>query len=144
MGKSMVSFAFFMALAAVCAVPRAGAQESSYSFGFGIVKAPNGSLVLKVNTNMAASGMWLGVTIYPPKSKTPAANAESQIFPVKSGNGIIEIPVAPHLKDGTFEAALYAKKLTKAECLATDEVCQKAGFKLVSSMSYLWGYLTAP
>lgn len=82
------------------------AQGSSFSFGYELVKDSSGSLLLKINTNAASSGMWVGVTLYPPQVKNLTLESKNYAFPVKQGTGIIEVNIEPQFKNGTFEAAL--------------------------------------
>ncbi|MBI3795283.1 MAG: hypothetical protein HY280_11245 [Nitrospinae bacterium] len=128
-----------LAMSLFVILPRASSAEQGYYMGYDVGKSSKG-LSLKLSTNMPVGGMWVGVTVYSPKGKNlPVIN---QMFPLKQGNGTIEVDVDPTYKDGTFEAAIYAKKLSREECLATDEACQKAGYRLAYSTSYTWGYLS--
>ncbi len=121
----------------------ASAQEDGYS-GYQITNDPSGGLRLKIMTYKNATGMWLGVTLYPPGFKNAGKESVNQIYPIKQGRGTTEIVVEPAFKNGTFEAAIWSKQLTKEECLKTDEICQKLGYKMTGMSSYIWGHLYAP
>lgn len=123
----------------------AKAGDAEYSFGYEIVKNASGNLTLKITTTVASGGLWLGVTAYPPNLKNAAKEASNQVFPVKQGRGIAEIDIDPKFVNGTFEAAVWTKKVSKDDCQQTDELCQRLGYRLSGVMlSYVWGYLTAP
>lgn len=115
------------------------AQNRSYSLGYEIAKESSG-LKLRITSNAIVSGLWLGVTFYTPD----AAETESLLYPVKSGKSLTEIPINPKFVNGTFEAAVWAKKLTKDECLKTDDFCQKNGYRLTGMTAYMWRYIISP
>jgi hypothetical protein len=114
------------------------AKESGTATGFQVVKDASGSMKLRITTEAASDGMWLGVTLYPPNTK----EGRSQILALKQGPNTQEISIAPSLKNGTFEAAVWTRKLSKQECEPGDDACRKNGYKLTGMASYLWGYLT--
>jgi len=105
------------------------AQGKSYSLCYEISKEPSGIMKLSINTSALASGLWLGVTFYTPN----AAEAENHIFPIKLGKGVTEMVINPKFVNGTFEAAVWTKRLSIDECLKTDEFCQKNGCPLIST-----------
>lgn len=127
-------------VAAVCGAGLAAAEMNTYSFGYEVLKDGPGRLTLRLTTEVAADGMWLGVTLYPPGVKDIAKEAKSQVLPVKEGRGITEVPIGPAFKNGTFEAAVWTKK---GPCPPADEVCKKRGYQVTGMTSYIWGYLEA-
>ncbi len=120
------------------------ADESTYSFGYEVLKGGSGVLTLRLTTHVASNGMWLGVTLYPPGVKDTAKEANNRLHPIKQGRGITEVVIGPNFRNGTFEAAVWTKKLEKSSCLPTDEICRKNGYRMTGMTSYLWGYLVAP
>ncbi len=124
-------------------VQRAIAQEN-YTFSYSIANE-KGKQTLKITTTAIEAGRVLGVTFYPTEVKDLSKDALSTFFSVKKGTDTVEIPVDSKYKSGTFEAALWTKTIPKSECLKTDAVCQKVGFRAGGySTSYMWGYLYAP
>lgn len=122
----------------------ASAEENNYAFGYSVVKDASGTVKLKLTTHIEASGMWLGVTQYPPQVKDAAKESVSTVYPIKQGRGITEIIVEPKFKNGTFEAAVWTRKLSQKECHSTDEFCKKHGYSMTGKVSYVWGHLVAP
>jgi len=116
------------------------AKESRSQFG-GEVNSK--ATVLKITSTVATEGMWLGVTLYPPKQKDAVKEGVSQVVPLKKGYNNTEIAIPAHFRNGTFEAAVWGKKLSNREIAPSDVVSQKIGYKLIGMVSYLWGYLTA-
>lgn len=117
------------------------AGDNSYSLGYKISKGQAGGLKLVIDSHAIASGLWLGVTLYAPNSKDIP---NSQIFSIKTGSSSIEINIEPKYVNGTFEAAVYTKKLNKSECDPKDEFCQKNGYRLIGMTAYIWRYLVSP
>lgn len=135
---------YFFIVAILVIAGIAAAEENNFFFGYDVVRDASGTVRLKITTHVVATGMWLGVTLYPPQVKNPAMEAVSQLFPIKQGRGITEIVIEPNLKNGTFESAVWKKKLSRNECLPTDELCKRLGYKVTHMVSYLWGHLEAP
>lgn len=116
--------------------------EAQNAAGYEIIKAPDGAARLRITTDFPLEGLWLGVTLYPPKNV--AADAVNKVVSIKRGKDSIEIAIDQKAKGGTFEAAVWSQKIAKKDCLPADEPCQKAGYKLAGMKSYIWGYLTEP
>jgi hypothetical protein len=130
-----------LVLLAVCAAISTGvvaAKDSDGPTGYQMVKDSSGSLKLRITTDAPVSGMWLGVTLYPPGVKV----GSNQVLALKRGVNSSDITIAPTLVNGTFEAALWTKKQSKEECDPGDVACRKNGGKLIGMVSYLWGFLT--
>ncbi len=120
------------------------AQKSDYTFSYSVMNE-KGKQTLKITTTAIEAGRVLGVTFYPTDVKDVAKDSMSTFFAVKKGTDTLEISVDPKYKSGTFEAALWTKTTPKSECLKTDAVCQRVGFRAGGySISYMWGYLYAP
>jgi hypothetical protein len=117
------------------------ATDSSSSLCSEINKGSAVGLKLKITYNAQGAGSWLGVTLYTPN---PKDIPYSQIFPLKSGASTTELIIDPKYVNGTFEAAIYTKKLNKTECDPKDEVCQKNGYKLTGLAAYIWRYIVSP
>lgn len=126
-------------LVVLCAISAGAvlAKDDGNSTGYQVVKDSSGVAKLRVTADVPASGMWLGVTLYPKGVKV----GSSQTVPLKRGHNSNDITIAPSLSNGTFEAAVWSKKLSKEECNPGDEACRKNGGKLTGMTSYLWGYL---
>lgn len=118
------------------------AQDSGNSLGYEVLMSPSGAVKLRVTTNTVAAGMWLGITVYVPNAKNGAKDVQSQVLPLKQGKGIYEIIYDPRFKNGTFEVAVWAKKLSQNECGPGDDQCRKNGYKMTGMVSYVWGYLS--
>ena len=120
------------------------AAQNDYTFGYSVANA-KGKQTLKLTVTAIEAGRVLGVTFYPTDVKDISKDSMSTFFAVKKGTDTVEIPVDPKFKNGTFEAALWTKMTPKSDCLKTDAVCQKVGFRAGGySTSYMWGYLYAP
>ncbi len=108
-------------------------------FGYENTRNGSGPARLKITTNMPTDGLWLGVTLYAPAGKPDMPS--NKTIPLGPGGKVVEVVVDPPFVNGTFEAAIWGKKLSKNECLATDEMCKKNGFRLTNMVSYIWGRL---
>ena len=113
------------------------AKDDGNGASYQVIRDSSGAVKLRVTADVPASGMWLGVTLYPKGVKV----GSSQTVPLKWGHNSNDITIAPSLSNGTFEAAVWSKKLSKEECDPGDEACRKNGGKLTGMISYLWGYL---
>jgi hypothetical protein len=116
------------------------ASDGSYSLCYEISKGSAGGLKLKITTTALASGLSLGVTFYAPNSK----DANSRIYPIKYGASTTEIDIDQKYVNGTFEAAVWTKKLTGGECDPADEFCRKNGYRMTGMVAYLWRYIISP
>ena len=127
------------ASAAIC-TGMVSARDAGAASGYQVVRDAAGALKLRITTETAAENMWLGVTLYPPNVK----EGRSQVMALQRGKDTHEISLAPSFANGTFEAAVWTRKLSKQECEQNDAICRKNGFRLTGMVSYLWGYLIAP
>lgn len=131
-------------LLSVCFSLDSFAIDSDYTFGYSVVK-DNGKAQLEVVVTSIENDRVLGVTLYPLGVKDIVKESVNYLFAIKKGTETVKIPVDTKFKNGTFEAALWTKKIPKSECQQTDILCQKFGFKAGGySVSYMWGYLYAP
>ncbi len=131
-------------LLVILVLAQAAVAEDNYTFSYSITNE-KGKQILKLTTTAIEAGRVLGVTFYPTDIKDVSKDAFSTFFAVKKGTDTVEIPVDARYKSGTFEAALWTKTIPKSECLKTDAVCQRVGFRAGGySTSYMWGYLYAP
>ena len=122
----------------------ASAREAVFSMGYSISKAPSGALLLTVTTDTVDFGPWLGVSFYPPQQGKEEQAAAHLTFPVKPGKLIKEIVIEPRYNNGTFEIAVWGRRIPKEECTRDDAFCKEHGFRLQNMYSYAWGILTAP
>ncbi|MDI6744788.1 MAG: hypothetical protein QMD07_05360 [Thermodesulfovibrionales bacterium] len=128
-------------LLSVCFSQDSFAMDSDYMFGYSVVK-DNRKAQLEVTVTSIENDRVLGVTLYPVGVKDIAKESASYLFVIKKGTETVKIPIDTKFKNGTFEAALWTKKIPKSECQQTDILCQKFGFKAGGySVSYTWGYL---
>jgi hypothetical protein len=134
----LMTLVFVLGLAA-----SAFAADNGYSFSYEISKGAGGSLKLKITSTSPAAwpGLWMGVTLYTANPKDMPLNDAYQI---KSGASTTEIDIDPKYINGTFEAAVYTKKINKSECDAKDEFCQKVGYRLSNRVAYAWRYIVNP
>ena len=133
-----------LALGMFLSAPLVAANEAVFSLGYSLTKSPSGALVLTVTTETADFGPWLGVSLYPPQKSGEKADGRHLAFPIKQGKWIKEIPVEPQYKNGTFEIAIWGKRIPKEKCAEDDAFCQEHGFRLEGMYSYAWGYLSTP
>ncbi|MFQ5583719.1 MAG: hypothetical protein ACE5GL_04725 [Calditrichia bacterium] len=120
------------------------AQTDHNGFAYEIRKNGGNSLKLKITSTVSGKDLWLGISLYPPNVQNTLEEGKHLIFPVKQGDSVREIQVEPEFLNGTFEAAIWLKKLTGDDCPKEDPVCKKFGYKLDGMTAYIWGYLVAP
>ncbi len=129
---------------AVLIFAQSAVAQDDYTFSYSIINE-RGNQTLELTVTALDRGRVLGITFYPADVKDVAKDAYNTFVAVKKGTSIIEFPVDAKFKNGTFEAALWTKTTPKSECLKTDAVCQRVGFRAGGySTSYMWGYLYAP
>jgi hypothetical protein len=131
------------ALAAPPAASVAASQANGNAFGFEVLKNPLGKLVLSLRIEVAASGLHLGVSLYPPKVVNTLEEGRHFAFPLKSGLFTKEFEIDPSFEGGTFEAAVWTQRLSKDQVPADDAVARKLGYKLTGMAAYIWGVLRA-
>lgn len=119
-------------------------KDAVFSMGYSLTQSPAGTLLLTVTTDTAEFGPWLGVSLYPPRQGKEKVVGKNMAFPVKEGKWIKEIPIDPRYRNGTFEIAIWGKRIPKEECAKDDLFCQRNGFRLENMYSYAWGLLAAP
>lgn len=128
----------------LCGTAAAWGREAVFSMGYSLSKSPAGTLLLTVTTETAEFGPWLGVTLYPPRQGKEKVIGKNMAFPVKEGKWIKEIAIPSQYRNGTFEIAIWGRRIPKEECAKNDLFCQKNGFRMENMYSYAWGLLTAP
>ncbi|MBI4826676.1 MAG: hypothetical protein HY807_09720 [Nitrospirae bacterium] len=138
--KRFLTVCIILVSGLILTAPMSFAEGKSYSLGYEISKEPSGIMKLTINTSALASGLWLGVTFYTPDAMT----TENHIFPIKLGKGVTEMVINPKFVNGTFEAAVWTKRLSIDECAKTDDFCQKNGYKATGMVAYIWRYITSP
>lgn len=94
-----------------------------------------GKSVLAVSIDGARNGQWLGVTIYPPSGNNP----QNRIFPLKEGSTSAEVELPSAIMGGTYEVAVWDRKISKEQCLPTDTICQQMGYRFEGLDTYMWG-----
>lgn len=141
----MVKKAFLFGIVLfLCGAATAWGKEAVFSMGYSLSQSSAGTLLLTVTTETAEFGPWLGVSLYPPQHGKDKGVGKNLSFPVKEGKWIKEISIPPQYRNGTFEIAVWGKRITKDECVKDDLFCQQNGFRLQNMYSYAWGLLTAP
>lgn len=130
-------------IAAILVVTLAGEvyAKSSNSLGYQVVSGSSDEMNLEITADIPSSGMFLGVTFYPPNVKNTAKEGVVKIFSLKKGRSVQDITIEPRMKNGSFEAAVWTKKISANECLSTDSYCKSLGYKLIEMRAYIWGYL---
>ncbi len=112
------------------------------SFGYEIDGNGPVSLRLKTTAFIPTTGMWIGITLTPPLGS--GILPVSIILPLKKGRAITELPIGSPMKHGTFEAAIWSRKLPSNQCAIDDKLCAKQGYKLTDMKLYIWGPLSWP
>ena len=121
-----------------------GAQGDKINFGYEIKENGGSTLILKITSNVTGKDMWVGVSLYKPNVKNTLEEGQHMVFPLKQGTFVKEISIEPEFVNGTFESAIWLRKLTGDDCPKDDIICQKFGYKLDGMAAYLWGYLVKP
>jgi len=86
---------------------------------------------------------WLGISLYPFGVVDPIANGRHSFVELSQGNFRQEIQVDPDLLGGSFEFAVWGKKVDKLDCtLEYCYWCKKYGFHLEDMLAYKSGLLT--
>lgn len=116
-------------------------QPKGHTFGYEILKNPVGKLILKLKVEVADKGLFLGVSLYPPRVVNTLEEGKHFSFPVKQGIFTKELEIDQSFEGGTFESALWTNKVSKENCPPDDVVCQKLGYKHTGMASYIWGIL---
>jgi hypothetical protein len=111
-------------------------QAQAEGLSYEMSKSKLGPTTLTISADFETNGLWLGITLYTPAGKTDLPL--NKTMPLEQGKTIEEMVIDPRFVNGTFEAAIYGKKLSGEECLATDEFCKKNG-RLTNMISYIWG-----
>ena len=141
MTRRIALFALISSIAA--AAPISAAQTNGNALGYEVLKNPLGKLVLSLRVEVAASGLHLGVSLYPPKVANTLEEGKHFAFPLKSGLFTKEFEIDPSFEGGTFEAAVWTQRLTRDQAPADDAVARKLGYKLAGMTAYVWGLLRA-
>ncbi len=140
MSQKAIALWILILIVALAGAVMAKANSNS-AFGYEVLPDGAGALRLKITSEAATGDMWLGITFYPPKVKNPAVENVNMVVPVEQGRATTEIPVEARFKNGTFEAAVWGRKLSQKECAADDAACRRNGYKLAEMQAYVWGYL---
>ena len=116
------------------------AKERGSEFGCAVNSRGN---LLTITSITTTNGMWLGVTFYPPLMKDSVKASVSKLVPIRKGYNKTEIPIPAEYRNGTIEAAIWRKKLSRSEIPLEDVASRNIGYKLTGMVSYLWAHLTA-
>ncbi|MCB0259099.1 MAG: hypothetical protein KDH97_03840 [Calditrichaeota bacterium] len=122
----------------------AAAQTDQIGFSYEITKNGGNTLKLTLTAHVSGKDMWLGVSLYPPNVTNTLEEGKHLSFSIKQGVTVKEIVVDPEYLNGTFEAAVWLRKLEKKDCAEDDAVCNKLGYKLDGMTAYIWAYLVSP
>lgn len=118
------------------------ATEEGSAFGYEVVPHASGTLRLRLTTTSAVAGAWLGVTYYPAAGGGAGQEGSSQVVPLARGKSTTELVVDARYRNGTFEAAVWRRRLSGAECAGQGAACQTLGYKLTNMQAYTWGQLS--
>jgi hypothetical protein len=141
MSRWIALFALVSLFAA--AAPFSAAQTNGNSFGYEVLKNPLGKLVLSLRVEVAAPGLHLGVSLYPPKVANTLEEGKHFAYALKQGVNEKQFEIDPSFEGGTFEAAVWTQRLTREQAPAGDAVARKLGYKLTGMTAYIWGLLRA-
>lgn len=128
----------------LCGAAASWARKAVFSMGYSLTNSPGGALLLTVTTETTEFGPWLGVSLYPPREGNQKPVGKNMAFPVKEGKWIKEISIPARYRNGTFEIAIWGRRISKDQCAKNDLFCQRNGFRLQNMYSYAWGLLTSP
>jgi len=86
---------------------------------------------------------WLGISLYPYGIVDPVVNGRHSFVELSQGNFRQEIQVDPGLLGGSFEVAIWGKRIDKLDCtLEYCYWCKRYGFHLEDMLAYKTGLLT--
>jgi hypothetical protein len=101
---------------------------------------PSRLIVTGYNPQSAA---WLGMSLYPYDVADPIAGGRHSITEIKKGEIDQIIPIDPALLGGSFEFAIWGKKVLKTECTRENCYwCKTYGYHVEESLIYKSGLLT--
>jgi hypothetical protein len=109
-----------------------------------IVNADNGwpTRIIVSGTNTQDQA-WLGMSLYPYGVVDPVTGGRHSFLELKKGDFRHEIQVDMDLLGGSFEFAIWGKKVEKIDCtLDHCYWCKKYGFHLENILIYKSGLLT--
>jgi len=130
-------------LAAVSILSGAQAQPSGAGMEFGcqLEQSAEGRAVFRSTIEVPSAGQWLGVTFYPEKFDRVPEKGIHHLVALKRGRTISDLAIEAGAIHGTFEAAVWNRRIARASCAATDLLCQTQGFRLDGMTAYMWGVI---
>jgi len=133
-----------IAMVILCLSLPALAEEKSELKVEIVVDADNGlpTRIVITGTSVLPKA-WLGISLYPFGVVDPIVNGRHSFVELGQGNFRQEIQVDPDLLGGSFEVAIWGKKVDKLDCtLDYCYWCKKYGFHLEEMLVYKSGLLT--
>jgi hypothetical protein len=86
--------------------------------------------------------LWLGVSLYPRTFADPLKEGEHIQIELNGERANKTVKVGPKFSGGSFEAAIWGKKILKADCAIPECYwCSKNGFHLDDMLLYKSGFL---
>ncbi len=87
--------------------------------------------------------IWMGLSLYPYATASPETDGKHTTMQLSEGEIYHEISVDSSFLDGSFEAALWGKKVNKVDCtLEYCYWCKVNGYHLDDLQAYKSGLLT--
>ncbi len=97
---------------------------------------------LSFNVQSDRKKYWLGVSLYPAKFTDALKEGEHFQIEINEQRTSRAVKVGPRFRGGSFEAALWGKKVMKADCtIPSCYWCAKNGFHLDEMLFYKSGSL---
>jgi hypothetical protein len=108
-----------------------------------VVNAETGWPVRLLVSGFTPQKAWLGYSFYRYNVSDPVAQGDHHHQELPKGAFSLEFPIDNKFLDGSFEFAIWGKKVPKSECtLDYCTWCKKNGFHLDDMKVYKSGYLT--
>ncbi len=98
---------------------------------------------INITGQVFVSNAWLGISLYPYGVVDPITGGRHSYVTLTKGRFSQEITVDNSLLGGSFEVAVWGKKVDKVDCTRDyDYWCKKFGFHLEELLVYKSGLLT--
>ncbi|MBI3270022.1 MAG: hypothetical protein HYZ53_13430 [Planctomycetes bacterium] len=97
-----------------------------------------------VVTGDAPASVWLGRSLYPKSMSNPAKDGDHALVPVGRGPFLESFPVGTSFQGGSFEVALWRRKVDKRDCRTPGgcPTCRAVGYHVEGQLGYRAGKLS--
>lgn len=130
-------------LGLMIAMTVAFAAESLFKTATLVQDAADGKAKSLELTGSIASPLYLGVSMYPATYTSALEEGEHQIVELKKGSFSQNFTVKSRMNGGTWEAAIWSKKVPASQCTISDcYFCKHFGYHLDGQVTYLTGTLS--